>query len=184
MEISEGVYLVPDLLSSQECREAIASTEARGYEAAPITTMGGFRNAPDIRNNTRVIVDDTERAEALWRRSRDEIPGIFRGRQAIGLNERFRFYRYDPGERFAPHRDGAFHRENGETSLLTFLIYLNEGFGGGETVVEGRSIVPRQGMALIFEHQLLHEGAAVTSGRKYVLRTDVMFGRFGQFRGS
>ena len=38
-------------------------------------------------------------------------------------------------------------------------------------------------MALIFEHELLHEGAAVTAGRKYVLRSDVMYGRAGQIRG-
>jgi hypothetical protein len=30
-------------------------------------------------------------------------------------------------------------------------------------------------MALIFVHDQLHEGAAVVSGRKYVLRTDVMY---------
>ena len=183
MEVAEGVYVVPDLLTPEECREFIVLTEAQGYAAAPITTVSGFAMRPDIRNNTRVIVDDVERAEILWQRSRDEIPSFFRGRQAIGLNERFRFYRYDPGERFAPHRDGAYRRDNGEMSLLTFLVYLNAGFAGGETVVEGLSITPKLGMSLIFEHQLLHEGAAVTSGRKYVLRSDVMYGRFGQIRG-
>jgi predicted 2-oxoglutarate/Fe(II)-dependent dioxygenase YbiX len=183
MEVAEGVFIVPDLLTPEECREAIDRTEAMGYEAAPITTLAGFEVRPDVRNNTRVILDDPARAEALWLRSRDEIPTFFRGRQAIGLNERFRFYRYDPGERFAPHRDGAYRRENGEMSLLTFLLYLNEGFSGGETVVEGLTVTPRRGMALLFDHQLLHEGAAVTGGRKYVLRTDIMFARFGQIRG-
>jgi predicted 2-oxoglutarate/Fe(II)-dependent dioxygenase YbiX len=183
MEIAEAVHVIPDLLTPEECREYIELTEARGYEAAPITTGLGFEMRPDIRNNTRVIIDDAGWAEALWRRSRDEIPGFLRGRQAIGLNERFRFYRYDPGEQFAPHRDGAYRRDNGEVSLLTFLVYLNEGFSGGETIVEGRPITPRRGLALIFEHQLLHEGAAVTSGRKYVLRSDVMYGRVGQIRG-
>ena len=106
MEVDEGVYVVPDLLTPDECREYIESTEARGYVAAPITTAMGFEMRPDIRNNTRVIVDDAERAEALWRRAVARSPGSLRGRQAIGLNERFRFYRYDPGERFAPHLDG------------------------------------------------------------------------------
>lgn len=32
-------------------------------------------------------------------------------------------------------------------------------------------------MALVFDHLMLHEGAAVQSGRKYVLRTDIMFRR-------
>jgi predicted 2-oxoglutarate/Fe(II)-dependent dioxygenase YbiX len=101
----------------------------------------------------------------------------------VGLNERFRFYRYDPGERFAPHRDGAYHRDNGEDSLLTFMVYLSEGFTGGDTVFPNLAVTPRLGMALIFEHQILHEGAAVISGRKYVLRSDVMYGRVGQIRG-
>ena len=183
MEVAEGVYVVENLLTPAECREYVDSTESIGYEVAPITTAAGFEMRPDIRNNTRVIVDNADWANDLWRRSCGEIPGFFRGRQAIGLNERFRFYRYDPGERFAPHRDGAFRRENGEISLLTYLVYLNQGFVGGETVVEGSSITPMQGMALIFEHQKLHEGAAVASGRKYVLRSDVMFGRPGQIRG-
>ena len=183
MKVAEGVYLMPDLLTPVECRESIEATEAKGYGDAPITTTSGFELRPDIRNNTRVIVDDSELAESLWQRSRNEIPCFLKGRQAFGLNERFRFYRYDPGERFALHRDGSYRRDNGEMSLLTFMIYLNEGFIGGETVVEGFSITPKQGMALIFEHQLLHEGAAVVSGRKYVLRSDVMFGRVGQTRG-
>jgi predicted 2-oxoglutarate/Fe(II)-dependent dioxygenase YbiX len=183
MQVAEGIDVVADLLTPEECREYIDWTEAKGYEAAPITTLSGFELRPEVRNNTRVIVDDPERAEALWLRVRDEIPTFYAGRQAIGLNERLRFYRYDPGERFALHRDGAYRRENGEMSLLTVLVYLNEGFSGGETVVEGRPITPRRGMALIFDHQLLHEGAAVTGGRKYVLRSDVMFDRIGRIRG-
>jgi predicted 2-oxoglutarate/Fe(II)-dependent dioxygenase YbiX len=183
MNVPEGIYIIPDLLTPEECQEYIAFTEALGYGAAPITTAGGFEMRPDIRNNTRVIVDDVARADALWRRARGEIPGFLGGRQAIGLNERFRFYRYDPGERFALHRDGAYRRDNGETSLLTFLVYLNEGFAGGETIVQSHPITPKRGMALIFEHQLFHEGAAVTAGRKYVLRSDVMYGRVGQIRG-
>jgi hypothetical protein len=30
-------------------------------------------------------------------------------------------------------------------------------------------------MALLFQHEVLHEGCAVESGVKYVLRTDVMY---------
>jgi len=183
MNLADGIFTVAGVLTPDECREFIAFTEAKGYEAAPITTAGGFALRPDIRNNTRVIVDDAGRAAALWGRLREHVPLFLRGRQAIGLNERFRFYRYDPGERFALHRDGAFRRENGEESQLTLMVYLNEGFGGGDTVFVDATVTPKLGMALIFEHQLLHEGTAVTSGRKYVLRTDVMYGRVGQIRG-
>ena len=176
MKLAEGFHIVPDLLTAEECQELIAWTEALGYEAAPITTDRGFLMRPDIRNNTRVIVDDVDRAKWLWERLRPHAPAVFAGHEAVGLNERFRFYRYDPGERFAPHRDGAFKRANGEQSRLTFMVYLNGEFVGGETNFDDTSITPQTGLGLLFDHRLTHEGAAVVRGRKYVLRSDVMYG--------
>ena len=37
------------------------------------------------------------------------------------------------------------------------------------------AVTPRTGMALLFQHMLLHEGCVVTSGTKYALRSDVMY---------
>lgn len=51
---------------------------------------------------------------------------------AVGLNERFRFYRYDVGQKFAPHTDGAYHSPTGARSLLTLLLYLNDDYTGGK----------------------------------------------------
>ena len=93
------------------------------------------------------------------------------------MNERLRFYRYGPGQRFAPHTDGCVRRANGEESLLTFMIYLNGDVQGGETHFENASITPRPGLALVFDHYLLHEGGLVLAGHKYVLRSDVMYGQ-------
>jgi hypothetical protein len=97
--------------------------------------------------------------------------------RVVGINERFRCYRYTPGQRFALHADGTFARSREERSLLTFLIYLNQGMSGGETAFpeQGQCIVPQTGMALLFQHPILHEGCAVREGKKYVLRTDVMY---------
>ena len=36
--------------------------------------------------------------------------------------------------------------------------------------------IPRTGMALLFQHMLLHSGERVVSGIKYVLRSDILFG--------
>jgi hypothetical protein len=38
-----------------------------------------------------------------------------------------------------------------------------------------KRIEPHAGMALLFQHRLLHEGSEVTSGVKYVVRSDVMY---------
>ena len=76
---------------------------------------------------------------------------------------------------------GAFARPNGERSELTFMVYLNDDFAGGATRffhldrTLRMSVQPERGSALVFVHRQLHEGSAVDSGRKYVLRTDVMY---------
>jgi prolyl 4-hydroxylase len=177
----ESIFTIKNVLTPNECQAYIALTEQTGYDAAPITTASGFVMRTDIRNNTRVIIDDFEIAQNLWQHVQAHIPPILEGRQALGLNERFRFYRYDMGQYFAPHSDGCFRRDNGEESLLTFMIYLNDEFDGGETNFGEVTIKPETGMALVFAHPLLHEGCAVTKGRKYALRSDVMYGRVGVF---
>ena len=143
--------------------------------------MDGPVLQPEVRNNSRVIFDDPELAQHFWERTASHLPRILSGRQAIGLNERFRFYRYVPGQQFAGHVDAPFRRANGESSLLTFMIYLNDGFEGGETKFDDAVVIPKTGMALLFRHELFHEGATVKRGCKYVLRSDVMFNPVGRF---
>jgi hypothetical protein len=177
----ERIFLLHHFLTPEECEHFIARTEAVGFADAPITTSAGFVMRKDIRNNDRVILDDKELARQLFERARPLLPATWSGWELCGLNERFRFYRYDPGQYFALHGDGYYERANGERSHFTFMVYLNEGFEGGATYFEcGREsleVVPRTGMALVFSHPLLHEGTAVERGRKYVLRTDVMYTR-------
>lgn len=91
------------------------------------------------------------------------------------MNERFRFYRYDPGQLFDWHRDGAFTRSARERSMFTLIFYLNDGFEGGSTDFTHDTVAPERGGALFFHHPHLHRGAPVESGRKYVLRTDIMY---------
>ena len=149
-----------------------------------LATIDGPKIQSEVRNNDRVIWDDAEMALGFWERARPSIPRILNGRQALGLNERFRFYRYDPGQQFAGHIDAPFRRPNGEVSQLTSMIYLNEDFSGGETKFDEVSISPARGMALVFRHELFHEGSTISQGRKYVLRSDVMYNPPGRFSGS
>jgi hypothetical protein len=176
--ITDKIFTVVDFFSADECRAAITLAESLGFADAPINSSLGPQIRKDIRNNTRVMLDDPARARDLWARIGDYIPQRLGVWTACGVNERFRFYRYEVGQQFDWHYDGAFERDNGERSQLTFMIYLNDGFQGGETTIENISIVPRQGLALFFIHDILHKGQPVLDGRKYVLRTDVMY-RYG-----
>lgn len=174
-KIAYGIHTIEDFFTDDECRHYIEFTENQGYDAATVSGPDGPSLAPGIRNNDRVILDDHELATQLWNRACQYVPKYVQSHEAIGLNERFRFYRYDPGQFFHYHSDGFHRRENGERSRLTFMVYLNDDFEGGETIFDYARIEPKAGMALVFMHGLPHEGAEVLAGRKYVLRTDVMF---------
>jgi len=181
--IDTNVFTVRGFLSAVECAEWIRRAEAEQFDIAPVNTSLGAVVRADIRNNDRVMFDDLSAANSLWERAAPYVPLRLGNRVAVGFNERLRFYRYSPGQFFDWHRDGYFERPNGERSLLTVLFYLNEDFTGGETSFEDLnvspdrivSVTPQTGLALFFEHPLLHKGEPVLTGHKYVLRTDVMY---------
>jgi hypothetical protein len=179
----DKVLLIHDFLSDEECAALIRRSEGLIYEPGTVADMV----IEDIRNNERVLIDDVTLASDLFHRAEPFLPADIEGHKLLGFNERWRFYRYDPGQTFKPHRDGSYMRmKSYEESQLTFMIYLNDGMTGGDTrffagmehVALHRpylSVQPRKGMALAFLHSVWHEGAVVHSGQKYVLRTDVMY---------
>lgn len=178
------VLRVEGALDPGRCADLRVRIDQGHPEIAPITTASGFELRPEIRNNERVIFDDPALAEELYTSLRPALPEVLLDElrqpiRVVGLNERFRGYRYAPGQRFGPHYDGAYAKDERERSELTVLYYLNEGCVGGETnfLDLGLTVTPRLGQALIFTHQVLHEGARVTEGHKYVLRSDVMYRR-------
>ena len=67
------IWTADDVLSPSECRSLVARIEAEGPAPAPITTGKGFVMRPDIRNNTRVILDDAPLAAALYERVLDYV---------------------------------------------------------------------------------------------------------------
>ncbi len=183
--VGQSIFVIHEFLTPEMRAAYIAASEQEGYGDAPITMGGSSIVLKDVRNNLRVMIDDPRLAEELFARAQPFLPAIRRDRrQLAGLNERFRFYRYDVGQTFTQHYDGSFRRNAREESQLTFMVYLNDDFTGGTTDFfheDGRfwlRVEPKQGMALLFAHALLHEGTAVESGRKYVLRTDVMYRLF------
>ncbi len=183
------IQTVDDVFSPDECRALIERSHQHDYEVAAITisrTQSEVRT--EVRNNQRVIYDSHDLAAEIFARVKPHLPEWLHNWQLDGLNERFRFYLYEHGQTFKPHYDASYESETWRSSQLTLLIYLNDGYEGGETIfyrdsgmlrpcLETRvaTIAPKQGQILIFEHQQLHEGAPVISGQKYVLRTDVMY---------
>jgi predicted 2-oxoglutarate/Fe(II)-dependent dioxygenase YbiX len=112
---------------------------------------------------------------------------VFPGWTPVGLNERLRFLRYDVGQKFEVHYDGSYSREDGsgERSRLTLLLYLNDAYEGALTTfysergpdVEEVPVPITTGTVLLHDHALAHGVPPLVRGRKYVVRTDVMFRR-------
>ena len=110
-----------------------------------------------------------------------------------GLNEHIKFQAYAKHGIFHQHKDGYALRvkgqpgttlENeGDQSLLTVLIYLNDvpARDGGSTSFlaadEERlvKVQPRAGMLLGFDHRLTHTGSYLRSGEKHLILTQVMY---------
>jgi predicted 2-oxoglutarate/Fe(II)-dependent dioxygenase YbiX len=171
---TEDIFLLRGFFSSEECQEHIARCEAVGFSDAPINSVSGPVVDKELRNNSRLIIDDFAAAFHLYLRAKNHLPRLFG--EACGLNERFRYYRYEPGQYFNWHLDGAY-----KTSRLTFMVYLNDDFDGGTTDFHfGKefcdvSVKPERGTALLFRHSVLHRGSPVVSGKKYVMRSDVIY---------
>ncbi|KAJ9486432.1 hypothetical protein VN97_g6898 [Penicillium thymicola] len=129
-----------------------------------------------------------ERARQLW------------GGEPLGLNPNIRIYRYSAGQFFGQHYDDAnnitFPALNSRAKATparttwTLLVYLTS-CTGGETIFypeptranrspEPIAVAPEAGMALLHRHGdncMIHEGAEVTGGEKWVLRSDLVVPR-------
>jgi predicted 2-oxoglutarate/Fe(II)-dependent dioxygenase YbiX len=187
--VKPGAFTINQIFNAEECKAMITRAEELGFEAAKVALSGGAQLMPGIRNNDRVKFDDRDLANLLWQRLREFVPPTLEGWHAKRLDENFAVYRYEPGQRFKRHQDGTIKTTALEESRFTVLVYLNDDCEGGETIFSdadrssGRTLFletpvqPKVGMALVFKHELWHEGAPVTAGRKYVLRTDVLYAK-------
>jgi hypothetical protein len=208
VEAVSGAFQLLNVLSAPECQRFIELTESLGY--LPDAAVSLPRT---IRHNDNVTwVADQTTADILWQRCANLMTlnlGLFSGKRAVGLNARFRFYRYQHGDYFKPHTDGAWpgskvvdhelitNAYSDRWSQLSFILFLSNDYSGGHTqfyvdklnsseparsndnadVINVRTLA---GAALCFPHgthrlHCLHSSEAITSGTKYIIRSDVLF---------
>ena len=198
-----GLGLAKNVLSPAECRSIIAAGEHVNF--IPDSPLRQDGDASILAHNFYWVVD-TVFHDRLWARVSPFVPAAIDGRLARGLNRRFRVYRYVPGAEYRCHIDGAWPpsgiraddtyvyddspADKKQSSLITFLMYLNEEFEGGETTfflpaaregaLNAYPVRPVMGSVAMFPHgdargALLHEGTGVRKGAKYVIRTDVEY---------
>jgi len=164
------LWTIENVYSEEECDRFIERVERDNPALAT--------NNPAYRDQDRVMLDPPELAGELFNRIKANLPKKIGEFELLGLNERLRLYRYNPGQSFSPHMDHWYQANDTDISLLTVLAYFNDDFTGGQTrfMEQIEEVVePAPGKVAIFQHKLRHEGCEVLNGTKYALRTDVMY---------
>lgn len=189
---------IDNFMMEDECRTWVEWGEKRGFEEAKQKQTAEMAH----RDNGRIEIDSPEVANLIWLRMKNFVPEVLKtgngnSRQAVGCSPRIRLYRYVRGQRFAQHVDGSRDEPSlGGRTHFTVLVYLNGGerdsaenrVRGGETVfwkdrngnptTQVLAFPPTRGICLFHGHGdecMIHEGAPVEQGIKYVLRTDVCY---------
>ena len=184
----KGVTTLTNVLSKRECQQLIVRGEEMVFREASVKTNKGQKMMKSIRNNERVMFTDVKLADNLFSRMDDHLEHLTKdGKQPIMLNDYFRIYKYNPGQRFNQHKDGSEDIDNMK-SWVSVLFYLNDDFTGGTTSFNhyvrknGKtncecflSLKPDTGSSLLFWHNIFHKGDEVIDGIKYVLRTDLLY---------
>jgi len=165
---------IDGVVSAIECDQILSAQ--REWLPATVNTASGRAVNERLRDNDTAIIRDDALAELVFSRIASHIPREMKGQRACGLFRPMRVYRYQVGQRFGLHNDQSYEQD-GARSQLTLLVYLDDEFEGGETDFpeQRQCIRPARGMALWFQHMLLHAGLPVTAGVKHVLRSDVLY---------
>lgn len=173
--------LLENVLSPEECREIVSSAESVGF--IPDQPSGGSATELEsiLAHNFYWLADHQFLGE-LYKRVKEHLPQKMGGGDIMGINARFRVYRYVPGAVYRPHIDGAWPPSGLDSegkyvydmsspeapiwSRLTFLVYLNDEFSDGCTTffipnsnigfMDAYPVRPKQGSILVFPHGDTH----------------------------
>jgi len=144
-----GAFQLLNVLTAEECEALINITETLGY--LPDAAVSLPREVRHNHNLTWVVDEMTDqliwqRCAQLFKASYSPVnENLYEGLEAVGLNARFRFYRYEEGDYFKFHTDGAWPGSRvidqklvanaypDRYSEMTFLVLLSEDFDGGAT---------------------------------------------------
>ena len=136
-----GAFQLLDVLSDKEADGLVDIAERLGFhQDAPVSLPHDVRHNDNLNWVVSEAIDDI-----FWQRSRSLLTDKVGEQVAVGINARFRFYRYGLGDYFSPHTDGAWPGSRVIDDVLvadafgdrysqySYLVFLNDGYEGGAT---------------------------------------------------
>lgn len=177
-----GTYVLKefdDVLTAEECQTLIRASEGK---AARSTVLGEKDTVSSVRTSETAWMTEENAGEA-WpvvqklRRAAMEATGV----RDISKYEDLQLVKYRPTQEYKAHFDSQVVMNPGLEKIhryATFIVYLNDGFVGGETGFPKLNIrvKPKTGKGALFfnldskgeEHPMsLHESVPVKEGIKY-----------------
>lgn len=203
-ELEQPAFLLHHVLSPEECKALIDATEKIGYETAD-KYCHAYRDRYNDRLMSDDLLFTQliwERCKQFLPNTASP-PGQSTIWNLDSLNSRWRYCKYTESHYFGGHTDGIFKPSANKTTIFTFMLYLNgqeknnvelptytggctnflkydknEFWSGRKQHQLVKRIVPEPGLAIVFPQQSLphyHEGEALVSGTKYILRSDIFY---------
>lgn len=144
-----GAFVLRGVLTAGECAQLGGLASAMGFRPdAPLSSGRPLR-----RNANLVWIADTSLWEPIWRRVAPWLPAVDGAGAPLALNQRWRLYRYEEGNDFGMHHDGAWPESGLDAargtyvrdlhagtrrSQMTLLLYLHplDAYAGGETTFQ------------------------------------------------
>jgi prolyl 4-hydroxylase len=166
----------PNLFTSAECAYLIEAAEPLLRPSVVVDPRTGQQVANPIRTSSAAgfpLADENPAIHALNKRL------AAASGTDVRSGEPLQVLHYAPGERYHEHSDALPGVSPNQQRVLTFLVYLNEDFEGGETDFPklGLRVRGRTGDGLLFrnatpdgrpDERSLHAGLPVTNGVKHL----------------
>ena len=168
------IWYAKALFSSAECLHVAQCAVDMLAPSTVVDPRTGINVANPVRTSDAAVIGPTRETlvvQALNRRIAALSGTDVRQGEALSV------LRYNPGQEFKPHVDSIAGARN--QRVATVLVYLNAGYGGGQTVFErsGLAVQAGAGDAILFRNvgadgspdpATRHAGAPVTQGTKWL----------------
>jgi prolyl 4-hydroxylase len=168
------VRLFPGLFTADECDFLIERSAPALQPSLVIDPQTGRQVPNPVRTSDAVgfpLVAESPAIHALCRRLAEA------SQTHVKAGEPLQVLRYRPGQQYRPHFDAVGDGDN--QRVLTFLVYLNDDYEGGETefMAIGLKVKGSKGDGLLFRNadssgapdpNSQHAGLPVTAGEKFL----------------
>lgn len=174
LSTSPEVRFFPQILTPDECEFLIVRSEPRLQASLVVDPQTGEQVPNPVRTSHSAVYPLMAESPAIHALN---VRLATASGTAVEQGEPLQVLRYSSGQEYRPHIDAIADVDN--QRILTFLVYLNDDYDGGETefLATGLKVKGKKGDGLLFRNadsadhpdpRAKHAGLPVTSGEKYL----------------